>query len=100
MSKKSSTFAPAFLRKGTLHQGKMAEWSNASVLKTDVRKRTGGSNPSLSARLLLQMRAQACLSEQMQESIAQDARDRLWIQITPVQNKDRRFLLESWNERD
>jgi hypothetical protein len=48
----------------------------------------------------LQMRAQACLSEQMQESIAQDARDRLWIQITPVQNKDRRFLLESWNERD
>ena len=58
MSKKSSTFAPAFLRKGTLHQGKMAEWSNASVLKTDVRKRTGGSNPSLSARLLLQMRVQ------------------------------------------
>lgn len=35
------TFAPAF--------GKMAEWSNASVLKTDVLKGTGGSNPSLSA---------------------------------------------------
>ena len=79
MSKKSSTFAPAFLRKGTLHQGKMAEWSNASVLKTDVRKRTGGSNPSLSARLLLQMRIQ---------------------KITPVQNKDRRFLLESWHGLD
>ena len=27
----------------------MAEWSIASVLKTEVRKRTGGSNPSLSA---------------------------------------------------
>ncbi len=79
MSKKSSTFAPAFLRKGTLHQGKMAEWSNASVLKTDVRKRTGGSNPSLSARLLLQMRIQ---------------------KTTPVQNKDRRFLLESWHGLD
>ena len=42
MSKKSSTFAAAF-------EGKMAEWSIASVLKTEVRKRTGGSNPSLSA---------------------------------------------------
>ena len=41
-SKKSSTFAPAF-------EGKMAEWSIASVLKTEVRRRTGGSNPSLSA---------------------------------------------------
>ena len=41
MSEKSSTFVPAF--------GKMAEWSIASVLKTEVRKRTGGSNPSLSA---------------------------------------------------
>ena len=40
-----STFAPAFEKK----QGKMAEWSIASVLKTEVRKRTGGSNPSLSA---------------------------------------------------
>ncbi len=28
----------------------MAEWSNAAVLKTVVRQRTGGSNPSLSAR--------------------------------------------------
>ena len=41
MSKKSSNFAGAF--------GKMAEWSNASVLKTDVLRGTGGSNPSLSA---------------------------------------------------
>ena len=31
-------------------KGKMAEWSIASVLKTEVRKRTGGSNPSLSAK--------------------------------------------------
>ena len=27
----------------------MAEWSNAAVLKTVVRQRTGGSNPSFSA---------------------------------------------------
>ena len=39
------TFAPAFEKK----QGKMAEWSIASVLKTEVLKGTGGSNPSLSA---------------------------------------------------
>ncbi len=30
-------------------KGEMAEWSNAVVLKTIVRQRTGGSNPSLSA---------------------------------------------------
>ena len=42
ISQKSSTFARFFA-------GKMAEWSIASVLKTEVRKRTGGSNPSLSA---------------------------------------------------
>ncbi len=30
--------------------GEMAEWSIASVLKTDVLRGTGGSNPSLSAR--------------------------------------------------
>ena len=29
--------------------GEMAEWSNATVLKTVVRQRTGGSNPSFSA---------------------------------------------------
>ena len=32
-----------------VEQGEMAEWSNASVLKTDVPRGTGGSNPSLSA---------------------------------------------------
>ena len=46
ISEKSSTFAPDFAKNAT---GKMAEWSIASVLKTEVRKRTGGSNPSLSA---------------------------------------------------
>ncbi len=30
-------------------KGEMAEWSIASVLKTDVLRGTGGSNPSLSA---------------------------------------------------
>ena len=49
-----STFAPAF--------GKMAEWSIASVLKTEVLKGTGGSNPSLSARLCWGLYGQACLS--------------------------------------
>ena len=29
----------------------MAEWSNAAVLKTVVLKGTGGSNPSLSAKI-------------------------------------------------
>ena len=33
----------------TRFRGKMAEWSIASVLKTEVLKGTGGSNPSLSA---------------------------------------------------
>ena len=32
-----------------LHIGEVAEWSIAPVLKTDVLKGTGGSNPSLSA---------------------------------------------------
>ena len=31
--------------------GEMAEWSIASVLKTDVLRGTGGSNPSLSAKV-------------------------------------------------
>ena len=31
--------------------GEMAEWSNAPVLKTGVLRGTGGSNPSLSAKL-------------------------------------------------
>ena len=39
-SKKGSTFAP----------GKMAEWSNAAVLKTVDLHGSGGSNPSLSAK--------------------------------------------------
>ncbi len=30
--------------------GKVAEWSIAPVLKTDVLRGTGGSNPSLSAK--------------------------------------------------
>ena len=38
------------LKKYRTDNGKMAEWSIASVLKTEVRKRTEGSNPSLSAR--------------------------------------------------
>ena len=32
--------------------GEMAEWSIAAVLKTVVLRGTGGSNPSLSARVL------------------------------------------------
>ncbi len=34
----------------TLYYGEMAEWLIASVLKTEVLKGTGGSNPSLSAK--------------------------------------------------
>ena len=44
-SKNCSTFARFFAE----CEGKMAEWSIASVLKTEVLKGTGGSNPSLSA---------------------------------------------------
>ncbi len=33
-----------------LHFGEVAEWSIAPVLKTDVPRGTGGSNPSLSAK--------------------------------------------------
>ena len=42
------------LQPGALHRvnnGGMAEWSMAAVLKTVVRQRTGGSNPSSSASL-------------------------------------------------
>ena len=35
-----------------LPSGGMAEWSMAAVLKTVVRQRTGGSNPSSSANTL------------------------------------------------
>ena len=41
-----------FVEKTTL--GEVAEWSIAPVLKTDVLKGTGGSNPSLSAEKNLQ----------------------------------------------
>ena len=34
--------------------GEMAEWSNAVVLKTIVQQCTGGSNPSLSAKIKIQ----------------------------------------------
>ena len=61
---KSLTFAPAkklkvitnclakngYMPTITLY-GEMAEWSNAPVLKTGVLRGTGGSNPSLSAKL-------------------------------------------------
>ena len=38
------------LKKYRTDNGKMAEWTNASVLKTEILKGIGGSNPSLSAR--------------------------------------------------
>ena len=70
MSYKCSTFAPAFgscPMGRTLNEctGKMAEWSIAAVLKTVDLRGSGGSNPSLSARLSLQERVQARLSERM-----------------------------------
>ena len=34
------------------YTGEVAEWSNAAVLKTVDRKRSGGSNPSLSANFV------------------------------------------------
>ena len=61
-----STFAPAFEKK----QGKMAEWSIASVLKTEVRKRTGGSNPSLSAMKSFSMLAKTFKG--LEEVLAQE----------------------------
>ena len=50
--KKIQLFAKNFanLKKGsTFVPGKMAEWSNAAVLKTVDLHGSGGSNPSLSA---------------------------------------------------
>ena|GEM_PF-6956124 len=35
-----------------ISSGRVAEWPNASVLKTDVVKATGGSNPSSSVFLI------------------------------------------------
>ena len=50
MSKKSSTFAADFINRSRFGGiGKMAEWSNAAVLKTVELRGSGGSNPSLSA---------------------------------------------------
>ena len=50
MSKKSSTFAADFVNRSRFGGiGKMAEWSNAAVLKTVELRGSGGSNPSLSA---------------------------------------------------
>ena len=50
----STTFAPLNERRPLSFSaktlGKVAEWSIAPVLKTDVLRGTGGSNPSLSAK--------------------------------------------------
>ena len=48
----------------------MAEWSIASVLKTEVRKRTGGSNPSLSAMKTFSMLAKTFKG--LEEVLAQE----------------------------
>ena len=53
-SKKTPTFAS--LLKGSTATGEMAEWSIAAVLKTVVLRGTGGSNPSLSAKTLNEIR--------------------------------------------
>ena len=50
MSTKVTTFA-LVKTKYVLDIGEMAEWSIAAVLKTGVPQGTGGSNPSLSAKL-------------------------------------------------
>ena len=52
LEKKQLILHPLLTTKGfkwLQSQGEMAEWSIASVLKTDVPRGTGGSNPSLSA---------------------------------------------------
>ena len=43
-----ATMNKAIWRPQISNLGEVAEWSNASDLKSDVRKRTEGSNPSLS----------------------------------------------------
>ena len=50
MSTKVTTFA-LVKTKYVLDIGEMAEWSIAAVLKTGVLRGTGGSNPSLSAKI-------------------------------------------------
>ena len=47
--KKISTFAPLKRREIRVGFGRMAEWSNAAVLKTVDLHGSGGSNPSSSA---------------------------------------------------
>ena len=49
--KKYSNFAAA--KENFVFLGEMAEWSIASVLKTDVPRGTRGSNPFLSAKTLI-----------------------------------------------
>ena len=49
-SKKISTFAPLKRRETRKEYGRMAEWSNAAVLKTVDLHGSGGSNPSSSAK--------------------------------------------------
>ena len=50
----SKIFVPLHsLTKGN-HIGELAEWSNAAVLKTVDLNGSGGSNPSLSARMKVQ----------------------------------------------
>ncbi len=49
--KKISTFAPLKRRENRDEFGRMAEWSNAAVLKTVDLHGSGGSNPSSSARI-------------------------------------------------
>ena len=48
--KKISTFAPLKRREIRVGFGRMAEWSNAAVLKTVDLHGSGGSNPSSSAK--------------------------------------------------
>ena len=55
-SKNSRTFASLFKTSALAKRfGEMAEWSIAAVLKTVVLRGTGGSNPSLSAKLLMEV---------------------------------------------
>ena len=49
---KGVDLAKASLLKDNEAQGEMVEWSITTVLKTVARRRAGGSNPSLSAKIL------------------------------------------------
>ena len=52
--KKGITFAPAYPTEAYSrdYKGEMVEWSITPVLKTGVLRGTGGSNPSLSAKII------------------------------------------------